>query len=298
LTHEPTPTGRKRSQVRSLLVSIRPRQWIKNLLVFAALVFAERFGDPEAIADSILAFAAFCLLSGAVYLVNDLLDRERDRLHPRKRERPIAAGHLGAAPAVIASSILALGGLAIAASTGTGLLPVAGIFLAINLAYSLLGKHVGIVDVLTVAIGFVLRAAAGGVAIDVRVSPWLLVCTFFLALFLAIGKRRCEIEVLGEEATRHRRALGRLEIEFLDQLMTIVTPAAILSYALYTISADQPREMVYTVPFVVYGIFRYLWLVRVRGEGDDPSEVFLRDLPLQADLVLWLGAVAAILLLF
>jgi len=274
---------------------MRPRQWIKNLLVFAALVFAEKLGEPRAIALSLAAFAIFCALSGAAYLWNDVLDRERDRLHPSKRERPVASGRLRPSTAVATGVGLAAVALAASSLLGGTFLFVALFFVGLQVTYSGGLKHAPLLDVFLVAASFVVRAAAGGAALQVRVSPWLLVCTFFLALLLALGKRRREIVLLGEAAGDHRHALGEIEAAFVDHLMTIVTPCAILAYSLYTISSEHPPALVYTIPLAVYGIFRYLFLVRVRGLGGDPTELFWKDPPLQIDIFLWIVVVGLLL---
>jgi 4-hydroxybenzoate polyprenyltransferase len=288
---------------RGLLVSLRPRQWPKNAVVLVGLVFAREAGDPPQAARAVAAAFLFCLLSGAVYLANDLRDAPQDRLHPTKRRRPIASGTLSPTVAGVAAAALVIGGLAAA----FWLSPAFG---AVALAYLLLqGAYVGglkdvvILDVLLLAGGFVLRAVAGAVAVEVPVSPWLYVCTLLLALFLALGKRRQELVLLtaaggAEGPEAHRPALAEYTVPLLDQLLQIVTTSLLVAYMLYTFFAEnlpRSRAMMLTIPFVLYGLFRYLYLVHARGEGGAPEEVLLRDRPLAVTLILWALASAAIL---
>ncbi len=272
---------------RALVESFRPRQWIKNTFVFAALVFAGLVLDLPSVGLALAAFAAFCALSSAVYLLNDLVDRERDRAHPTKRLRPLSSGRLQPSTAAAAAILLTAGGLATSFALGSGFTLAAAGYLALNVTYSAGLKRVVLLDVILIAVGFVIRAIAGALAIDVVISSWLLVCTFFLALFLAIGKRRAELAQLGTSAGDHRTALRQLDTGFLDSLATTVTPCCILSYATYTLASGRPIEMVATVPFVVFGFFRYQYLVRIEGQGDDPTEVAWRDVPLQVTVLLW-----------
>jgi 4-hydroxybenzoate polyprenyltransferase len=276
---------------RALLVSLRPHQWTKNLVVLAALAFSKHLFDPDAAALAALAFAVFCALSGGVYLVNDLVDVEKDRVHPLKRARPIASGALGVPAARIAAlSLLALGLLAASAS-GRGFFLCALGYLALNLAYSFGLKDVVILDVLAIAVGFVLRAVAGAVAIRVVFSEWLIVCTLLLALFLALAKRRHELVTL-EDAAGHRRALAEYSPYLLDQMIAVVTASCLTAYAFYTLAPETVEKyrtdrLALTIPFVIYGIFRYLYLVHRREQGGSPSEVLLTDRPLLAATVLW-----------
>jgi len=287
--------GTEESFTRALFESFRSRQWIKNTFVFAALVFAGLVLDPASVGRAFVAFAAFCALSSAVYLLNDLVDRERDRAHPAKRLRPIASGRLAPTSAATAAVLSAAGGLAASFWLGQSFAIAALGYLALNVLYSAGLKRVVLLDVILIAVGFVIRAIAGALAIDVVISSWLLVCTFFLALFLAIGKRRAEIAQLGESAGDHRSTLRQLDTGFLDSLATMVTPCCILSYATYTLASGRPVEMVATVPLVVFGFFRYQYLVRIEGRGDDPTDVAWRDLPLQVTVLLWAISSAIIL---
>ncbi len=278
----------------ALVRSLRPRQWVKNVFVFAALVFAARLDDPESVLLALVAFASFCAVSGAVYLVNDIADRKADRHHPRKKHRPIASGALPVSVAASTAGTLFAAGCFAAATLGLPFLGAIGVYVAINIGYSSGLKRVPLLDVILIASGFVVRAVAGGLAIDVYVSPWLLACTFFLALFLAIGKRRHEVVLLGDAATTHRGALAQLDARFFDLLSVIVTPCCILAYTLYTITSGQPVALVYTVPFVVYGFFRYLYLMHVHELGGDPTDVLFGDRGLQITLLAWAVTSAAI----
>ncbi|MHB9125155.1 MAG: decaprenyl-phosphate phosphoribosyltransferase [Armatimonadota bacterium] len=289
-----------RSDPSTALAGMRPKQWTKNLALFAALIFAQKATQPEPLARSLAAFAVFCLLSGGVYLLNDLADLERDRLHPVKRKRPIASGRLRPGGAVA----VAVPALALALAGSIAISPlffaVAAGFLALQLAYSFYLKHVMILDVFAIAAGFVLRVVAGAEAISVEVSSWLLVCTMLLALFLGLAKRRHELAILDTGAAMHRNSLSGYTTGLLDQMISVVTSATLISYALYTMSEETihkfgTTKLVYTVPFVLYGIFRYLYLVYSRNEGGSPDTVLLTDKPLIVCLALYGVAVWLIL---
>ena len=287
---------------RALLKTMRPKQWTKNAFVFTALVFDRKLFYPDPLLRTVLAFVLFCLASSAVYLVNDLADMESDRQHPTKRFRPLAAGELSPRVAAAAAGVLvllAVGG-AFAVHTGLGL--VLSGYLALQLAYSFLLKHLVIIDVMTVAAGFVLRVVAGVVVIQVeRFSPWLYVCTTLLALFIAINRRRHELTLLADNAANHRRILDEYTLSFLDEMNSMVTASTVIAYSLYTFSAPNlpsNHAMMLTIPFVLYGLFRYLYLVHVKGEGGAPDELILRDLPLFLTVVLWVLAVVLILYLW
>ncbi len=283
----------------AVLVSLRPRQWVKNLFVFAGLVFGQRLFTP-AVWPALAAFAIFCVLSGAIYLVNDVADRDKDRLHPKKRERPIAAGRLPARVALGVAVVLAAGGLTAAAALSTGVLIVSVAYVTLLAAYSVWLKHIVIVDVLTVAVGFVLRALAGTLAIDVAISGWLLICTVLIALFLALGKRRHEYLTLEGEAARHRPILAEYSAGLLDQMIAVVTASTVTAYALYTMSPETVAKfhtqlLPATLPFVLYGIFRYLYLLYRRRLGGNPSELFLNDRALLVNTACWVLAVLLII---
>ena len=289
-----------RSLALHLLFSLRPAQWSKNLVVFAGLLFGRRLFDRDAVLAAVGAFVVFCGLSGVVYLVNDLTDRESDRRHPLKARRPIASGALPASAAVAAAVALAAAGLAGAAAIGRPFTMAAIAYLVLQLAYSAALKHVVIIDVLTIAGGFVLRAAAGAVAVNVEISQWLFVCTILLALFIALAKRRHEIVLLASSAPSHRPILGEYSAYLLDQMIAVVTASTLMAYVFYTISPEtvgkfQTRWLGLTIPFPLYGIFRYLYLVHQRDGGGSPADLLLADRPLLACVALWALAVALII---
>jgi 4-hydroxybenzoate polyprenyltransferase len=286
---------------RALVQEIRIRQWPKNLVVLAGVIFAVRFHEPTQLLRAGFAVFCFCLLSSAGYVFNDLRDLENDRFHPRKNQRPLPAGRLAPVAARVLMAVLIVLGLGAAAVLGPGFGAVALAYLLLSLLYSLLLKRVVLLDVMAIAIMFVLRAAAGVQAVDPppQLSPWLLVCTLFLALFLAVVKRRHERMTLSDDAPRHRSILAEYPPELLDQLVPVVTGSTILTYALYTIMPatgqhGPPERMTYTIPFVIYGIFRYLYLVYHKGRGGAPSEVLLTDGPLLLNVALWGGVILLI----
>jgi 4-hydroxybenzoate polyprenyltransferase len=284
----------------ALVVSLRPRQWVKNLFVFAGLVFGGKLLDPAAMALAVATFAVFCALSGAIYLLNDVVDRERDRLHPTKSRRPIAAGRLPVGVAVGAAAGLLAAALGASLAIGVPVALIALTYAILLIAYSAWLKHVVIVDVLVVAAGFVLRAAAGALAIQVEISGWLLICTILAALFLALGKRRHEYLTMGEEAAQHRPVLAQYSAGLLDQMIAVVTASTLTAYALYTMSPEtvarfHTRLLPITLPFVLYGIFRYLYLLYHQQMGGNPSDLFLNDQPLRLNTLLWILAILFII---
>ncbi len=283
---------------RALLVSLRPHQWPKNLVVLAALAFSKHLFEADAVARALLAVVIFCALSGATYVLNDLIDLERDRLHPQKRLRPLASGALPVSVGRWAGLALALGGLAASLALGGRFALAALAYVALNVAYSFVLKHAVILDVLSIAIGFVVRAVAGALAIDVAFSDWLLVCTILLALFLALAKRRHELVTL-QDAAGHRQILAEYSPYLLDQMIAVVTASCLTAYAFYTLAPDtiekyRTDRLSLTIPFVIYGIFRYLYLVHRREQGGSPSDVLLTDRPLLLAVALWAVAVVAI----
>ena len=275
---------------------MRPRQWTKNGIVFAALVFAEQFHDIELVARSGAAFGILCLLSSAGYLFNDIRDVENDRRHPDKRHRPIASGALPV-PVAWAAMLTALAaGIGCAFALGYGFALTAVGYLAVTLTYSLWVKNLVLLDVMFIAGGFILRAVAGAEAIDVPISPWFLITTMFLALFLGFCKRRGELALLEGNAAGHRRILAEYSPQLLDQLNAVAAAGAILSYAMYTFEAARTQYLMVTVPFVVYGIFRYFYLVHHRAEGGAPDATLLRDPGMWLTVLLFAITVVAILL--
>ena len=306
--------GRPRlvSSWAALLAALRPRQWTKNVLVFAGLLFTLDQKHPaEDFARAGLAFVLFCLLSSAVYLVNDLVDVEADRQHPKKRLRPLASGRLGERTARVAAGILCVVALAGAWLLNVSFFAAALIYSLVTLLYTLRLKHVVLIDVMALACGFVLRAAAGCFAIGVPNSPWLLLCTTLLALFLGLAKRRGEVATLGDNPAT-RRILADYSLPLLDQLITIVASACIMAYALYTFfarpgkgfvaptpgtaTAYDPPFLMMTIPFVIYGVFRYLYLVHRKNEGESPESVLLTDRPTLINVVLFVLCAAAVVL--
>lgn len=284
-----TPSG---SRATALVRSLRPLQWAKNAFVLAPLVFGKELDDPASLAAAGLAFAAFCAASSAVYLVNDVQDRESDRLHPLKRLRPVASGALPVPVALGAAALLLVAVAALGVPLGAGFLAVVAIYALLNFGYSAGLKNVVILDVMIVAVGFVLRVLAGGLAIGVAVSSWLLLCTIFLALFLAFSKRRHELVLLADDARGQRRVLDHYSPAFLDQMINVVTASSVVCYALYAVAPETEARfhsdwLIYTVPLVLFGIFRYLYLVYQRPHEKNPTEAILTDPPFLVNLALW-----------
>jgi len=285
-----------------LFRSLRPEQWTKNLFVFAGLIFGLELFDVASVWRAAAAFAIFCALSGVVYVVNDIVDREADRRHPLKARRPIASGALSPVLAGSVAAVLAAGALAAAFRLGVPFGAVAVGYLVLQFAYSGLLKHIVILDVLTIAVGFVLRAGAGAVVIGVPISHWLLVDMILLALFLALSKRRHELMLLAAGATEHRRILGEYSPYLLDQMISVVTASTLVAYIFYCISPETVQKfgtdmLGLTIPFPLYGIFRYLYLVHLREGGGSPSEMLLNDRPLLVCVALWVAAVVVIVYL-
>ena len=288
--------------LRAVVKSMRPPQWTKNLFVFAALIFAQKFFIVPLLLKTAAAFLVFCVISGAFYVFNDLRDREEDRNHPKKSQRPIAKGEIRP------SEALALFvGLAAAGLTGAFLLQ-RGFFLAVlvyfflQVAYSLKLKQVVILDIFVIAAGFVIRVVAGGLVIAVPISSWLLICATLLALLMSMGKRRHELLLLENKAVEHRPILKEYSSYLLDQMIAVVTASTLIAYCLYTISEETVEKfgtshLVWTAPFVLYGIFRYLYLVHLKGKGGSPEEIIIQDRPMLLNIVLWIGSVILVLYL-
>jgi 4-hydroxybenzoate polyprenyltransferase len=299
----PDTSSREVSERRvllNLLFSLRPAQWTKNLLLFAGLLFGKRLFDAAATGRALAAFAIFCGLSGVVYLLNDLLDRDRDRRHPLKSRRPIASGALPVPTAMAAAAVIGGAAMAGALMVSAPFALVAATYVALLVLYSAVLKNIVIIDVLTIAVGFVLRAVAGAVAVGVEFSHWLLICTILLALFIALAKRRQEIVLLAGGATGHREILGEYSPQLLDQMIAVVTASTLVSYAFYTVSPETQIKfgtqwLGLTIPFPLYGIFRYLYLVHQRDGGGSPADLLLTDRPLLACVALWALAVALII---
>jgi len=286
--------------VIAIIKSLRPHQWIKNLFIFAPLIFSLKITDTALLIKTGLAFLSFCLISGALYILNDLMDLAEDRKHPIKSRRPLASGLLKPAAARGAFVIFILAGFASAAVLDRDFLFIALLYGALQIAYSLWFKHVVIVDILIVAAGFLIRVVAGGLVIHVYISSWLLICSTLLALFLVMSKRRHELVLLEHNASNHRPILKEYNTHLLDQMISVVTASTLIAYCLYTISEETvakfgTRNLIFTIPFVLYGIFRYLYLIHQKAEGGTPEALILKDKPLLLDIFLWI--VAAVLIL-
>jgi 4-hydroxybenzoate polyprenyltransferase len=283
----------------ALVRSLRPVQWLKNGFVLAPIVFSGRIDDPIAWGRSVVAVAAFCAASSATYLLNDILDRDVDRLHPSKRNRPIAAGEVTVAAALVTAGLLLVLAGAAAVALGGWFPTVLGAYVLLTVLYSLFLKRLVFIDVLVVAAGFVLRVVGGAVAIDVPVSRWLLLCTYLLALYLALGKRRAELALLGEDAGNHRVVLGQYTLPLVDQAISVVLGATVLAYTLYTVAPDTvvkvgSEGLMTTVPVVMYGLFRYLYLLHRHELGGSPARVLITDRPLLLCVVVWLAVAAVV----
>lgn len=288
--------------IRGLLGEMRPKEWTKNLLVFSGLIFSRSLLDSHNVAVSLGGFAAFCMVSSGVYLFNDLCDLENDRNHPVKRNRPLASGVLNVNVARIVMLLLFAGAIFLAFSLSAAFAVIIGIYLAINIAYSLRLKHLVILDVIIISSGFVLRAVSGAVILNVEVSAWLVLCTSMVALLVGFGKRRHELVLLTDAAASHRASLDDYSTEFLDAMMTICGGAGVITYALYTMSEDTvnrfgTRNLLVTLPFVIYGIFRYLFLIHKRQAGGDPVQLLFRDRASFINILLWILAVCAVIYL-
>jgi 4-hydroxybenzoate polyprenyltransferase len=293
--------GAQTSSWRDLARLLRPQQWSKNTVLFAALIFSKHLQDPHAVLLAVFAFLAFCAVSSGAYVMNDLRDCERDRQHPLKCLRPLPSGRVRRSTAVVLAVALVTAGMAGAGALGAGFAALTAFYFALQVAYTFWVKDTVILDVMSIATGFVIRAVAGGVLIDVPVSPWLIICTFLLALFLGFSKRRHELILLDERATDHRTSLREYSPYFLDQMISVVTASTVVAYAIYTVSPEVREKLgtdklYLTIPFVLFGIFRYLYLVHQREEGGNPTQLLVNDRPLLLDVVLW--AVTAAVLLY
>lgn len=281
--------------LKSLLVSLRPKQWTKNLVVFAGIIFSRNITNVGMQLKVWATFAAFCAAVGAGYLVNDLLDRKADRVHPDKRARPIASGRLSPGVALSAAVLLAVTALAGSLVVDPVLTAFIAAYMVLQLAYTLVLKHLVIIDVLAISAGFVIRAAAGAAVIHVSISPWLVICAMLLALFLSLSKRRAELVLMEDDAASHRRILEHYSIELVDQMTSVTASATLVSYAIYSFTAYEDSAMMLTIPFVLFGIFRYLYLVHHHLRGGSPEQVLLTDLPTLLNVFVWALTAAAVL---
>ena len=284
----------------ALVQSLRPEQWLKNGFVFVPLVFARSVTSLAAWGEAVAAAVAFCALASATYLVNDVRDREADRQHPLKRERPVASGEISVGAALGVAALLALVGGAISWQLGPRFASVAGLYMGLTLLYSAVLKELVFVDVLVVAMGFVLRVVGGAVAVGVPVSHWLLLCAFLLALYLALGKRRAELVLLGAEAGGHRAVLGHYTLPMVDQAISVVLGATVVAYSLYTVAPDTVAKvgsanLMATVPIVLYGLFRYLYILHRHELGGSPTRALLSDRPLLVCVGVWLVTAALVI---
>jgi 4-hydroxybenzoate polyprenyltransferase len=290
----PEPDRGRRALPALVLESMRPRQWSKNAFVLAGVIFAGRWTEPEAVLRAAAAFAAFCLLSGSSYLLNDAVDADRDRLNPRTAGRPIARGVLAKRTGLVAAALALAAGLALALAVNWETAATAAGFVALQLGYSAGLKHALFIDVMIIASGFVLRALAGIVAVEAELSPWLLLCTGLLALFLGLAKRRGEAVAMGGDSHPQRPVLDYYSVGLLDELISVVTPTTLVAYALYTLTGARSDAMLLTLPFVLYGIFRVLFLIHHRSNvTEEPEVVVWRDRPLLVCILLW-GITAAV----
>ncbi|WP_062836124.1 decaprenyl-phosphate phosphoribosyltransferase [Paenibacillus amylolyticus] len=290
-----TGTG---SAVSGLVRLLRPKQWTKNLLLFAALLFSFEEIRTETILATLLGFILISLVAGCVYILNDYVDRDRDRQHPVKKFRPMASGQVNPTHALLFGIIL----LTLSVGTAFVMNPLFGVlcvvYFLLNVSYSFVLKHLVILDMMTIAAGFVLRAIAGGVLIHVPFTPWFLICTMLLSLFLAIGKRRNELTLLEGNTGSHRKVLDNYSITLLDQFNTIVTTATIISYSLFTFTSDRSIHLMWTIPLVIYGMFRYLYLIHMKNQGGSPDRVLFEDKPILITVTLYVISVVTIFAIF
>lgn len=283
-------------RLRSFIQLLRPKQWIKNLFIFGALLFSKNIDKLPYIMTAAYAFLCFCITSSTVYIFNDMLDIEKDREHPRKRKRPLAAGVVSKREAQILIACMLPAAIVLSFILNYRFGIIIMIYLLNNILYTLYVKHLVILDVMSIALGFILRVAGGALAISVLISPWLLLCTFLLALFLGFSKRRNELLVLEENAQSHRRILEHYSLEFIDSMLSIVTASTLISYCLYTFFASDDKYSMVTILFVLYGIFRYQYLIYNKKLGESPEEIVLTDKPLLINILLWI--VTCILILY
>lgn len=288
----------KNNKIFNIFISMRPRQWTKNAFVFAGLIFSRSFFNIGFILKSIGSFIAFCMVSGSVYIINDIIDREKDALHPYKSKRPIASGALRPLDAAVSAIIIFGISLYLSLILSESLFYIILVYFTLICVYSITLKKVVIVDIILIAMGFVLRTVGGAAAINVKISPWLIVCTTLLALFLALNKRKNEILVLAENAAGHRKILGEYTPELIDQMISVITSSTVMSYMLYTFNAGKSSYMMLTIPYVLYGIFRYQYLVSTRAAGGSPEMVLLKDRPFLVNIILWIVSSIIIVAIF
>lgn len=283
--------------MKSIIKLLRPKQWLKNFFVFAAVIFSRKFFNPSYMITTIQVFIAFCLAASSVYVFNDIIDAEKDRQHPEKKFRPIASGKIKKRQAIELYFLLILVVILLVFQLNRHVMYILLFYIGINVAYSLLLKNIVIIDVMIITLGFVLRVESGSVACQIHLSPWLILCTILISLFLAINKRKGELLTLKEGSSSHRKILNEYSIEFIDKMETIVTPSILISYCLYTFQSVQGTKMMLTIPFILYGIFRYQYLVIKDNVGGKPEDLFFKDIPFLINIVLWILSVLIILYL-
>ena len=286
--------------IKNIIQAMRPHQWTKNFFIYAALIFSQNIFNLSLLIKTTIAFSAFCLISSALYIFNDLKDLEEDKLHPLKSKRPIASGKIKKSTAILVIIILSLLGFSSAFTLNKNYFIITLVYFLIQVSYSIKLKHIVILDVFVVAFGFLIRVMAGGLAIEVSLSSWLLICTILLALFLALSKRRHELVLLEDDASEHRPILEEYSPYLLDQMIAVVTASTVIAYCLYTISEEtvtkfETTNLIFTVPFVLYGIFRYLYLIHQKTEGGSPEALIIKDKPLLIDIFLWIATAVIIL---
>ncbi|KPJ69903.1 phosphoribose diphosphate:decaprenyl-phosphate phosphoribosyltransferase [candidate division WOR-1 bacterium DG_54_3] len=288
--------------IKNIIQAMRPHQWSKNFFIYAALIFSQNIFNLPLLVKTTIAFSAFCLISSALYIFNDLKDLEEDKLHPLKSKRPIASGKIKKSTAILVIIVLSLLGFSSAFTLNKNYFIIILVYFLLQVSYSIKLKHIVILDVFVVAVGFLIRVVAGGLAIEVSLSSWLLICTILLALFLALSKRRHELILLEDDASEHRPILEEYSPYLLDQMIAVVTASTVIGYCLYTISEDTVTKfgttnLIFTVPFVLYGIFRYLYLIHQKIEGGSPEALIIKDKPLLIDIFLWITTAVIILYL-
>lgn len=280
------------SQIFKLM---RPKQWIKNLFIFGAVIFSGKFTYENIFIKNIFVFFIFCLVSSCVYILNDLVDVNKDRQHPEKKNRPIASGKVKTYEAVILEVLLIVIVIITAYNLDIKLFMVFSVYFIINILYSIILKNLIIIDVMIITLGFVLRVQSGAIITNVQLSPWMILCTILISLFMALNKRKSEIIILKDKSGNHRKILDDYSVEFIDNMLTIVTPSIFIAYCLYTFSSTQSRTMMITIPFVLYGIFRYQYLMMKQNIGGKPEDIFQKDIPFLVNILLWCISVILII---
>lgn len=274
--------------IKGIIQLIRPKQWIKNSFIFAAIIFSGNFLNLKMLSSNIVTFLLFCMTSSSVYILNDIVDIDKDRCHPKKKYRPLPSGKVSIKSAVIVDILIVISVALISfLYLDIRILCIFSIYFITNIMYSFKLKNIVIIDVMVITFGFVLRVESGSIATGVQVSPWLFLCTILLSLFLGLNKRKSEIITLKDKSANHRKILEEYSVEMIDKMLTIVTPSILMAYSLYTFSSVQSKTMMYTIPFVLYGIFRYEYLMDKQNVGGKPEDVFANDFPFLVNIILW-----------